>query len=345
MNEDFNEKEELQDEYFEHFNIVADEGQEPLRIDKFLMNRMRNVSRNRIQNAAKANCILVNTIPVKSNYKVKPRDQISFVLPHPPRDKEIKPENIPLDIIYEDPYLLILNKPAGMVVHPGYSHFTGTLVNALVYHFDQLPTSKNGKTRPGLVHRLDKNTSGLMVIAKEEYAMTHLANQFFHHSINRHYQALTWGEFQENEGTVEGNLARSKQDRRVMQVYKQDIGKHAVTHFKVVERFHYTTLLDCWLETGRTHQIRAHMKHIGHPLFADDWYGGMEIKAGPPFSKYKQFIDNCFKLCPRQALHAYSLGFIHPETNKKMYFEQPLPGDMEQLILKWRKFSTETPKN
>jgi 23S rRNA pseudouridine1911/1915/1917 synthase len=329
-----------QEEFYEHYRIVADKGQQPLRIDVFLVNRIQNASRNRIQNAIKAGSVKVNEVSVKPNYKVKPLDTISILLPEPPRDKELKPENIPLDIIFEDQYLLVVNKPAGMVVHPGYNNYTGTLVNALLHHFDQLPTS-NGERRPGLVHRIDKDTSGLLVVAKDEYAMTFLANQFFEHSIERSYHALVWGSFEEKEGTINARLARALRDRRVMQVYHdEEVGKHAITHFKVLESFNYTSLIECRLETGRTHQIRAHMQHIGHPIFSDTAYHGDWIIAGPLFTKYKQFVQNCFEICPRQALHARSLGFIHPYSGEKLYFEAPLPPDMSALIEKWRKYAS-----
>jgi len=333
------EEEGQPEELYEHYNIKVDGGQEPLRIDKFLVNRLQNASRNRIQEGAKAGNILVNGTAVKSNYKVKPRDVISIVLPEPPRDKDLKPENIPLNIVFEDDYLLVVNKPAGMVVHPGYNNYTGTLVNALIYHFDLLPTA-NGERRPGLVHRIDKDTSGLLLIAKDEYCMSALANQFFRHTIDRTYNALVWGNIKEDEGTITGNLARSIGDRRVMQVYAdEDTGKTAVTHYKVLERFFYATLVECVLETGRTHQIRIHMKHLGHPVFNDAAYGGAEIKAGPVFTKYRQFIKNCFEICPRQALHARTLGFIHPITKEKMLFDAPPPPDMQALIQKWRGYA------
>ena len=333
------EEQEEQEEFYEHYRIVADKGQEPLRIDKFLANRIQNASRNRIQNAARAGSIYVNDVAVKPNHRVKPLEVITIMLAETPRDKELKPENIPLDIIYEDDNLLVVNKPAGMVVHPGFNNYTGTLVNALIYHFDQLPTA-NGERRPGLVHRIDKDTSGLLVIAKDEYSMTFLAKQFFEHTIERSYQALVWGTFPEKEGTVDEFLARAKKDRRVMQVYQEeDEGKRSITHFKVLEEFHYVTLIECRLETGRTHQIRAHMQHIGHPIFNDAAYDGNDIRVGPKFAKYKQFVENCFALCPRQALYARSLGFIHPITGKKLYFEQPLPPDMTALVEKWRGYS------
>ncbi len=333
------EEEESSEELYEHFNVLVDKGQQPLRIDKFLVNRMQNASRNRLQNALKADCILVNDKAVKANYKVKPFDSISIVLPHPPRDKELKAENLPLNIVYEDDYLLIVNKEPGMVVHPGFNNYTGTLVNALIYHFDHLPTA-NGERRPGLVHRIDKDTSGLLVIAKDEFTLTHLAKQFYDHTVERKYVALVWGNFLNDSGTITGNLARSLRDRRVMAVFQDEsVGKHAVTNYQVLERFNYTTMVECKLETGRTHQIRIHMQHTGHPLFNDVTYGGDKIMCGPLFSKYKQFVENCFLLCPRQALHARTLGFIHPITGENMHFEAPIPKDMEDLIGKWRDYS------
>ena len=333
------EEEEQQEDLYEHFSLVVDKGQESLRIDKFLVDRIRNASRNRLQAAMRAECVLVNGKPIKPNYKVKPLDAISIVLPHPPRDKELKGENIPLNIVFEDDHLLIINKPAGMVVHPGYNNYTGTLVNALVYHFDNLPTA-SGERRPGLVHRIDKDTTGLLVIAKDEYTLTHLAKQFFDHTVDRRYTALAWGNFPNDSGTITGNLARSQKDRRVMQVYKdEETGKHAITNYTVLEKFNYTTLIECKLETGRTHQIRIHMQSIGHPLFNDFSYGGDRIITGPSFTKYKQFIENCFTICPRQALHARTLSFVHPHTKEQVSFEAPLPEDMQKLIDKWREYS------
>lgn len=334
-------------ELYEHFRIVADKGQEPLRVDKFLMNRVENATRSRIQNAAEAGNIHVNGKPVKSNYRVKAGDAVSLVLPHPPREIELIPQNIPINIVYEDDDLIILNKEPGMVVHPGYGNYTGTLVNALVYHFQQLPVSKTapGKPestqRPGLVHRIDKNTSGIMIIAKSELAMTRLAKDFFDRNIDRTYIALVWGDFKEDSGTVTGNIGRSIRDRKLMTVYPEgDQGKHAVTHFKVLERFGYVTLVECKLETGRTHQIRVHMQYIGHPLFNDDTYGGDRILKGTTFTKYKQFIENCFKIMPRHALHAKSLGITHPTTKKYMFFDSEIPTDMQQVIEKWRNYAT-----
>lgn len=328
-----------QDELYEHHRIKVDKGQALLRIDKFLMNRIENASRSKIQAAAEAESILVNGKPVKSSYKVKPDDLITVVLAYPVRDTEIKPENIPLDILFEDEELVIVNKPAGLVVHPGYGNYTGTLVNALVYHFQHLPHSRNGESRPGLVHRIDKNTTGLLVIAKTEVAMTSLARQFFDHSIERTYLALVWGDVKEDKGTITGNIGHSLRDRKVMDVFPNgEYGKHAVTHYEVVERFNYVTLVKCRLETGRTHQIRAHFKHIGHPLFNDDTYGGNKILKGTVFSKYRQFVENCFALIPRQALHAKTLGFIHPTTHKRVDFDSSLPEDFTKVLSKWREY-------
>ncbi len=339
--EDFDEldnpDESSEQELYEHHRIVVDKGQSLLRIDKFLMHRLQNASRTKIQAAADAGCIIVNDKAVKSSYKVKPADIISIVLPHPPKDTEIIPEDIPLNIVYEDEHLMIVNKVAGMVVHPGYNNVSGTLVNALAWHFKDLPFAKENNIRPGLVHRIDKNTSGLLVIAKNEFAMTHLAKQFFHHTIKRSYLALAWGDFEEEEGTVTGYIGRSNKDRRVFTLYDdEEKGKWSVTHYKVLERLNYVTLIECRLETGRTHQIRVHMKSIKHPLFADDTYGGDYAVKGTTFTKYKQFVDNCFALCARQALHARSLGFIHPATGKEVYFEASIPEDIGSVLEKWR---------
>ncbi len=334
------EAESTESDLFEHHRIVVDKGQQPLRIDKFLMNRLQNASRTKIQAAADNDCVLVNNKPAKPSYKVKPGDLISIVLPNPPRDTEVYPENIPLNIMYEDQDLLIVNKQPGMVVHPGYNNYNGTLVNALVYHFQQLPQAPGNDGRPGLVHRIDKDTSGLLVIAKNDHALTHLARQFFDHSIQRSYRALVWGDFDTESGTITGNLGRSDKDRRIMQVWDDpEKGKHAVTHYKVLERFRYVTLVECVLETGRTHQIRAHMKHIGHPIFSDSAYGGDKIVKGTTFSKYKQFVENCMTIIPRQALHALSLGFIHPRTGEHMYSESPLPDDFTAVLEKWRGYA------
>lgn len=330
--------EEEEQDLYEHFNIVVDKGQSLLRIDKFLMHRIENASRNRIQNSIDAGNVLVNKQTIKSSYKVKPLDEISIIFAHPPRDTEVYPENIPLDIVYEDDDLLVVNKPAGMVVHPGYNNYTGTLVNALTYHFTQLPTLPGNDGRPGLVHRIDKDTSGLLLISKNEITMTKLAKQFFDHSIKRKYIALAWGDI-ENDGRIEGYIGRSLKNRIIQDVYDDETkGKWSVTNYHVIERLNYVTLVSCQLETGRTHQIRAHMKHIGHPLFSDATYGGDKILKGTTFSKYKQFVHNCFEMMPRQALHAQTLGFIHPSTGKYMEFEAPLPHDFESVLEKWRNY-------
>jgi 23S rRNA pseudouridine1911/1915/1917 synthase len=333
--------EQEEQDLFEHLRIVVDKGQSLLRIDKFLMHRVENASRNRIQNAIELGNVLVNDKPIKSSYRVKPLDVISVVLPHPPRDTEVYPENLPINIVYEDHDVLIVDKAAGMVVHPGYNNYTGTLVNALVYHFQQLPTLPGNDGRPGLVHRIDKDTSGLLLISKNERSMSWLAKQFFDHSITRKYIALVWGDL-EQDGTVTGYIGRSIADRRVMSIYDDpEKGKWSVTHYKVLERMGYVTLIECQLETGRTHQIRAHMRHIGHPLFSDATYGGDKILKGTVFSKYKQFVENCFELMPRQALHAQTLGFLHPTLKKQILFESPLPNDFESVLLKWRKYTTD----
>jgi 23S rRNA pseudouridine1911/1915/1917 synthase len=329
---------EIEEELFEHFRFDVPKGQLLLRIDKFLMNLIPNATRNKIQNAATAGDIYVNDVPVKSNYRVKPLDIVRIMLTHPPFENRVDPENIPLDIVYEDDTLLLINKPAGFVVHPGHGNYTGTLVNALAYHFENLPM--NSSERPGLVHRIDKDTTGLLVIAKTEAAMTHLAKQFEAKTSEREYVAMVWGTVKEDEGTIEGNIARHVKDRMQMSVFEDPtIGKHAVTHYKVLERFGYVTLVSCILETGRTHQIRVHMKHIGHPIFNDERYGGNLILKGTTFTKYKQFIDNCFKVLPRQALHAKTLGFIHPTTGEMMRFDTELPQDMQDCIEKWRNYS------
>lgn len=324
---------------FEHYRIVADPKQQLLRIDKFLMDRLPNVTRNRLQNGIKDGFVRVNDKEVKPNYRIKPADVVTVNLPEPPRNEEIVPENIPLNIIYEDDELLIVNKEAGMVVHPAYSNWSGTLVNALAYHFENLPTGRNGEIRPGLVHRIDKDTSGLLVIAKTEEAMTFLAKQFADHSIERTYYALVWGELPEMKGTIRGHIGRSLKDRKVMAVFPDgEYGKHAVTHYEVLKQFHYVSLVKCNLETGRTHQIRAHFKHIGHPLFNDATYGGDKIRVGESFSKYKQFVENTFNTIPRQALHAKTLGFIHPKTKKFIEFNSELPNDLQEAIERWEKY-------
>jgi len=329
---------ELEDELYEHFRFEVPKGQLLLRIDKFLMNLIPNATRNKIQQAATNGDIYVNDAPVKSNYKVKPLDVVRILLSHPPFENRVDPENIPLDIVYEDDALLLINKPPNFVVHPGHGNYTGTLVNALAFHFQNLPM--NSSERPGLVHRIDKDTSGLLVIAKTEAAMTHLAKQFEDKTSEREYIALVWGNVKDDEGTIEGNIARHVKDRMQMAVFADpEIGKHAVTHYKVIERLGYVTLISCKLETGRTHQIRVHMKHIGHTLFNDERYGGNLILKGTTFTKYKQFVDNCFKVLPRQALHAKTLGFNHPTTNEFMRFDTELPQDMKDVIEKWRNYS------
>ncbi|MCQ2286063.1 MAG: RluA family pseudouridine synthase [Bacteroidales bacterium] len=335
------EEKEDKEELYEHFRFVVDKGTELLRLDKYLLHCLANTSRNKIQQAAKANCILVNGKAEKQNYRVKPLDQISILLPHPPHEFEMLPENIPLDIQYEDDDIIIINKPAGMVVHPAYGNFTGTLVNALLYHFDG-KKGKNGEPySPMLVHRIDKNTSGIMIVAKNEVAQIKLANDFFYHTINRKYNALVWGDFKEDEGTIEANVGRNPKDRLVMTTFPPDSenGKHAITHYRVLERFGYVTLIECQLETGRTHQIRVHMKSIGHPLFNDESYGGDQILKGTTFTKYKQFVNNCFKLMPRQALHAKSLGITHPVTGKEVFFDSELPDDFQAVLEKWRNYA------
>ena len=327
---------------YEHHRIEVDKGQAMLRIDKFLINRLEHSSRNKIQNAAEAGCILVNGIAVKSSYKVKPMDVISIVMARPPRDTEIYPENIPLNIVFEDEDVVVVNKPPGMVVHPAFGNFTGTLVNALVYHFQNLPTTRNGVKRPGLVHRIDKNTSGLLVIAKTEIAMTALAKEFFDHTIERKYIALVWGDLEKDKGTIVGHIGRSLKDRKVMAVFPDgSSGKHAITHYTVLERFGFVTLVACQLETGRTHQIRAHFQYLGHPLFNDDTYGGNRILKGSRTGAYTHFIESCFEALPRQALHAKSLGFVHPTHKNVLLFESDLPSDFKAVLEKWVSFHFE----
>lgn len=332
------EKDELEDDLFEHYKFISPKGQSIVRVDKFLMQLIENATRNKIQQAAERGNIFANGVAVKSNYKVKPFDEIKVMLAHPPFENRVDPENIPLDIVYEDDALLLINKPAGLVVHPGHGNYTGTLVNALAYHFENLP--KNSSERPGLVHRIDKDTTGLLVIAKTDQAMAHLAKQFEDKTTEREYIAMVWGNVKEDSGTITGNLARHAKDRMQMAVYDDpNIGKPAVTHYKVIERFGYITVVSCQLETGRTHQIRAHMKHIGHPLFNDERYGGNIILKGTTFTKYKQFVENCFKILPRQALHAKTLGFEHPVTKEYMRFDTEIPQDMTDCILKWRNYA------
>lgn len=395
---DIAEEQDEDQELYEHYRIVVEKGQQLLRIDKFLMNRTQNATRSKIQQSADNGSILVNDKPVKSNYKVKPFDVITVVLAHPPREIELIAQNIPLNIVYEDDDLIMINKNPGMVVHPGYGNYSGTLVNALVYHFQNLPLNKAGGTqqtgeedeneitenkgdepnkkivynklgrekavkvkktsssasshdasgpkvtpalRPGLVHRLDKNTSGIMVVAKSEIAMVRLAKDFFDRNLDRIYYALVWGDFKEDTGTVTGNVGRHLKERKQMDVFPPDseLGKHAVTHYKVLERFGYVTLLECKLETGRTHQIRVHMQHIGHSLFNDHLYGGDRILKGTTFAKYRQFVENCFTIMPRHALHAKSLGFTHPTTGEYIHFDSELPEDMQTVITKWRSYA------
>ena len=329
---------EPEEELFEHYRFDVPKGQAFLRIDKYLMLMVPNATRNKIQNAATNGDIYVNDVTVKSNYKVKPLDVIRILLSHPPFENRVDPEDIPLNIVYEDDALLLINKPANFVVHPGHGNYTGTLVNALAFHFENLPL--NSSERPGLVHRIDKDTTGLLVVAKTEAAMTHLAKQFEDKTSEREYVALVWGNVKEEEGTITGNIARHVKDRMQMSVFADpEIGKHAVTHYKVLERFGYVTLISCKLETGRTHQIRVHLKHIGHTLFNDERYGGNLILKGTTFTKYKQFIDNCFKTLPRQALHAKTLGFVHPVTGEMMRFDTEIPKDMADCIEKWRNYS------
>ena len=322
---------------YEHFRIVVDKGQEPLRVDKYMFERLKHSSRNRIQKAADAGFVHVNDQPVKSNYKVRPLDVITLMLDAPQHDHTIEAEDIPLDIVYEDADLMVVNKAPGMVVHPGAGNFHGTLINAVAWHLKDLRSFDANDPAVGLVHRIDKDTSGLLVIAKTPVAKTKLGLQFFNKTTHRSYNALVWGNFNEEEGRIEGNIGRDPRDRLRMNVFPPDseIGKSAVTHYRILERFGYVTLVECILETGRTHQIRAHMKHIGHPLFGDDRYGGTEILRGQRSSTYKAFIQNCFKVCNRQALHAKTLGFVHPTTGRQMDFTSDLPNDMQQLIDKW----------
>src|SRR5512133_1859045 len=328
-----------QQELFEHYRFTADPGQSLLRIDKFLSDRLENSSRTRIQNAANAGNILVNNNAVKPNYKIKPGDVVQVVLPTPPREIELIAQDIPLNIIYEDDDVLVVNKEPGIVVHPAYGNYTGTLVNALMWHFKDLPLFNSGEARPGLVHRIDKNTSGILVIAKNEFALNRLSKQFFDRTTDRRYQALVWGVPKPPEGTITGNVGRSIKDRKVMQVFSDGSdGKTAISHYKVLEDLGYISLVECKLETGRTHQIRVHFSHIKHPLFNDSEYGGDQIIKGTTFTKYQQFIKNCFKILPRQALHAKSLAFDHPVTRKRLSFESELPDDMKKVIEKWKRY-------
>ncbi|AEI50823.1 RluA family pseudouridine synthase [Runella slithyformis] len=331
-----------EDEMYEHHRIVADRGQTLMRLDHYLKHHLSNITRTKLQNAIETESVKVNNKPVKSSYKIKPLDVITVSMPHPPRETDIVAENIPLTIIYEDQEVLVLNKPAGMVVHPAYGNWSGTVVNALVYHFQHLPTGRNGEARPGLIHRIDKDTSGLLVIAKTEYSMAHIARQFFEHTTERTYFALVWGEPKTTEGTIVGHIGRSARDRKVMDVYEDGSqGKHAVTHYKVLKTFKYVSLVQCNLETGRTHQIRVHFQHIGHPLFGDSVYGGDKILRGTTSGSYRAFVENCFQLMPRQALHAKSLGFEHPKTKKWMQFDSELPEDFQAVLAKWEKYASE----
>lgn len=332
---------------YEHFRVVVDKNQEPLRIDKYMFEHLKHSSRNRIQKAADAGFVHVNDQPVKSNYKVRPLDVITLMLDAPQHDSTIEAEEMPLNIVYEDTEVMVVNKPAGMVVHPGAGNFHGTLINAVAWHLKDLPTFDANDPAVGLVHRIDKDTSGLLVIAKTPDAKTKLGLQFFNKITHRSYHALVWGNFNEEEGRIEGNIARDSKDRLRMCVFPPDsaVGKTAITHYRVLERFGYVTLIECILETGRTHQIRAHMKHIGHPLFGDERYGGMELLRGQRSSTYKAFIQNCLNLCHRQALHAKTLGFVHPKTNREVNFTSDLPEDMQQLIQKWRTYIYGTNRN
>lgn len=341
--ENYTPQQSPEQDLYEHHTFTAGEGQQPLRVDKFLMNFIENASRSKLQNAAKDGHVFVNNQPVKSNFKVKAGDVVRVMFPHPTYEQLLVGENIDLDIVYEDNDLIVVNKPAGMVVHPGHGNYSGTLLNALIYHFDNLP--KNSSDRPGLVHRIDKDTTGLLVVAKTEHAMNHLSNQFAQKTSEREYVAIVWGDVKEDQGTIEGNIGRHPKNRLQNTVFldgEADKGKPAVTHYKVLERLGYVTLVSCKLETGRTHQIRVHMKHIGHTLFNDERYGGEKILKGTTFTKYKQFVDNCFKILPRQALHAKTLGFEHPTTGEFMRFSTEIPDDMQQCITKWKTYAKHT---
>lgn len=334
-------EEENGSKLYEHYRFVADRGQSPLRIDKFLVDRMMGATRNRIQSAAEAGCIMANGKAVKSNYKVKPEDVLTIMMTRPPRAFEIIPENIPIKIIYEDDDLLVVDKPAGLVVHPGHGNYTGTLVNALAWYLKDDPAYNPNDPALGLVHRIDKDTSGLLVVAKKPEAKAHLSAQFFHKTTQREYRALVWGTVREDAGRIEGNIGRDPNNRMQMRVFPDgEQGKTAVTHYEVLERLGFVTLVKCRLETGRTHQIRAHMKYIGHVLFNDERYGGNEILKGNRTGKYRKFVENCFQVCPRQALHAKTLGFIHPTTGEQLFFDSDIPEDMVSLIDKWRNYAT-----
>ena len=336
------EEQESSEELYERFVFNIDKGQEPYRIDKFLMGRIENATRNKLQQAINAGLVLVNGKEVKQNYKIRPFDNIIIYSDLSPESTDVVPEKIPLNIVHEDDDIIIINKPAGLVVHPGSGNYNGTLLNGIAYHLQQKNPSVSEETLPrfGLVHRIDKNTSGLLVLAKNDKAMRHLAKQFYDHTVNRKYLALVWGDVQDDEGTIVAHVGRNLRFRKLFEAYPEgDHGKEAITHYKVLERFNYVTLVQCILETGRTHQIRVHMKYIGHPLFNDDFYGGDKIVKGTIFSKYKQFVDNCFSICPRQALHAKTLGFVHPSTGKEIFFESELPDDIARVIEKWREYA------
>ena len=337
-----NGEQELSDELYQRFSFVTDKGQEPYRIDKFLMNRIEGATRNKLQQAINSGMVLVNDKPVKQNYKVKPFDQIVVFSDVSPESTDVVPEKLSLNIVYEDEHLMVINKPAGMVVHPGSGNYSGTLLNGIAYYLQQKNPGITEETLPrfGLVHRIDKNTSGLLVLAKTDKAMSHLAKQFFDHTVKRQYLALVWGDFEEESGTIRAHVGRNQRFRKLFEAYPEgEHGKDAITHYTVLERMNYVTLVQCVLETGRTHQIRVHMKHIGHPLFNDDFYGGDKIVKGTIYSKYKQFVDNCFHICPRQALHARTLGFVHPATGEELHFEAAVQEDMATDIEKWRGYS------
>ncbi|MFI5155788.1 MAG: RluA family pseudouridine synthase [Chitinophagales bacterium] len=341
-NDDLEDLSELSEELYERLTIKVDKGQEPLRIDKFLKARIQHASRNKIQQGIEAGRVLVNSKIVQPNYKIRPMDDIIVYSDKPTPGEEIIPEEIPLQIEYEDDELMIINKPPGLVVHPGSGNYTGTLINGVAYYLQQKNASISEDTLPrfGLVHRIDKNTSGLMVMAKTSRAVTSLAKQFFDHTVKRKYLALVWGDLAENKGTIIAHIGRHKRFRKIFDAYPDgESGKDAITHYEVLERFGYVTLVQCVLETGRTHQIRVHMKYIGHPLFNDDIYGGNKILKGTIFSKYKQFVENCFEICPRQALHAKTIGFIHPVSRQEMIFNSELPEDMQKLLEKWREYT------
>lgn len=336
----------MAEELFEHFRLVADQGQAPMRLDVFMSTHLEDTSRSRIQQALKEKYVFVNDAQAKANYIVRPGDVIKFVMPYRRRGHEIIAQDIPLDIAYEDDDVLVVNKPAGMVVHPGHGNYEGTLVNALSHYLGLVQEENAEDDRMGiLVHRIDKDTSGLLAVAKNEQAQLHLAKQFFDHSIERRYVAIVWGDVKDDEGTIEGNIGRDPNDRLRFRVYEdEDKGKHAVTHYKVLERFGYVTFVECKLETGRTHQIRVHMSRIGHPIFCDERYGGKEIRKGTIYAKYRQFIQNCFEICPRQALHAKTLGFVHPRTGEWKQFDSDVPEDMTALLDKWRKYCGQMPE-